>query len=511
MQINTTVTREYYAQERYYSSKQEPFTVRDDDLMEGEEVAADHRTSKTAEECFDEMNSFRRSVVLDDLGTKETEPLGMGFILVKGGTGYGMTASQVVNPDFEDAVVRVKVASGETYDVKISEVDPKNATAVEMFAYCQYADANGMGINSHFGSWNAMKSMMMGSNGEPLELDSLEDATTKKMDWQGSMFSSKVSMLNQKTGETLSAADIIEMFERMQKAAVDRDNEKNHKNWRDMSEKEWDKLLDGVDDKIEDMKESVQEEAEKTREASERQENFDSSALLTARYTTFEQESTMTDPKTGQPITVRYTYRNYYTKEGIIAGKSMYDSREAGIKDTYSWKVEFNSEEDYERAMKFLDRIPEGDITKFLTREDFWQDFVNGDIDEDEFFEYYETLDHGKANFLKKDENGNTYVDKEMMSGKFYKYFGIEQLRSIPWDELQRGLELSALKERGFDHNYVNKKEDISLYASLREVFGRSGSDGFRFEGEEETYSLDEWVSEIIRRLHFTTEKVRFA
>ncbi len=304
MQINTTVTREYYAQERYYSSKQEPFTVRDDDLMEGEEEAADHRTSKTAEECFDEMNSFRTSVVLDDLGTKETEPLGMGFILVKGGTGYGMTASQVVNPDFEDAVVRVKVASGETYDVKISEVDPKNATAVEMFAYCQYADANGMGINSHFGSWNAMKSMMMGSNGEPLKMDSLEDATTKKMDWQGSMFSSKVSMLNQKTGETLSAADIIEMFERMQKAAVDRDNEKNHKNWRDMSEKEWDKLLDGVDDKIEDMKESVKEEAEKTKEASERQENFDSSALLTARYTTFEQESTMTDPKTGQPITV---------------------------------------------------------------------------------------------------------------------------------------------------------------------------------------------------------------
>ena len=57
-------------------------------------------------------------------------------------------------------IVRVKMSEasgGETFEVNISEVDPRNATAIEMFAYCQYADSIGKGIEkSNFPSWNTV-------------------------------------------------------------------------------------------------------------------------------------------------------------------------------------------------------------------------------------------------------------------------------------------------------------------------------------------------------------------
>ena len=74
--------------------------------------------------------------------------LGIGFLNV-GDTGYGMRATQIINPDSEDTIVRVSIALGgnefRDYDVNLSEIDPSNASAVEMFAYCQYADSTSEG------------------------------------------------------------------------------------------------------------------------------------------------------------------------------------------------------------------------------------------------------------------------------------------------------------------------------------------------------------------------------
>ena len=505
MHINTTVTREYYAQERYYTSasKGEPFlTDQVNDLNGEEEIVRDHGKTKDVQECFNEMNSGNPRITdTDDISSEQMEPLGMGMILVKGGTGYGMTASQITYPGIEDAVVRVRLASGDTYDVKISEVDPSNATAVEMFAYCQYADANGLGVNNRFGSWSALKTIM-GSDGKVLELDSLEDAAMKKMDWKGTVSSSRISLLNQKTGDTVSAADIIEMFENLQKAAVDRENEKPDKDWRYMSDEEWDKFIEVIDEKIEDMQESVKEEVEKNKETSEKQDAFENADILTARYTSFVRRNQVTDPDTGEVIKAGYVDRTFYTREGIISTRTAHNSKEGTITDKQNWKVDFKSDEDYERTMKFLDRIPGEDNSPFTTREAFWKDYLNGEIDEDEFIEYYETIDHGIVRFIKTDENGNNYVDKEMTHSKYFKYFGLMQFTTISEEELQRGLELSALKDRGFDHYSEVKNEEPDLYTSLREAFAGQGKDGFRFYGEEETFSLDDWVNEIIRRAH---------
>ena len=74
--------------------------------------------------------------------------LGIGFLNV-GDTGYGMRATQIINPDSEDTIIRVSVALGgnefKNYDVNLSKIDPSNASAVEMFAYCQRSEERRVG------------------------------------------------------------------------------------------------------------------------------------------------------------------------------------------------------------------------------------------------------------------------------------------------------------------------------------------------------------------------------
>lgn len=384
------------------------------------------------------------------------------------------------------------------YEVRVNDVDPKNATEIEMFALTSYMDDKGLTDNTGMKSFNKMRaySKQAEYNGFCSGVSEQGAVWTQKRDWTIILENAKTSYykMPQSYHHGLSCERMINSLLEWSQGLQD------NKAINSYSENGWDKMLSAVDKEIRSMKSADVESPVSTQKTDNNQISEHNTDMLTARYTTYEQGSDMTDPETGQAVYVRYVYRNFYTKEGIISGRSSYDSREVGIKDTYSWKVDFNSEDDYERAMRFLDRIPEGDTTKFLTREDFWQDFVNGDIDEEEFFEYYDTLDHGKANFLKHDENGNNYIDKEMMSSKYYKYFGIQQVETVPWDDLQRGLESSALKDRGFDHHNEYMKEDINLYDSLREVFTNSSANGFRFYGEDYTYSIDEWIQEIIRR-----------
>lgn len=69
---------------------------------------------------------------------------GIGVALA-GNMGYGMSASLVSSNSTDDVIVCVKLAKGggnyESVDVNLSEFNPRNATAVEMLAYCQYKDS----------------------------------------------------------------------------------------------------------------------------------------------------------------------------------------------------------------------------------------------------------------------------------------------------------------------------------------------------------------------------------
>ncbi len=59
----------------------------------------------------------------------------------------------------ENPVIKVNVTrqgKTEEYRININEVNPRNASEIEMFALCNYADAKGIGTGGTFGSWQTL-------------------------------------------------------------------------------------------------------------------------------------------------------------------------------------------------------------------------------------------------------------------------------------------------------------------------------------------------------------------
>lgn len=200
----------------------------------------------------------------------EENPLpGFGMALA-GNMGYGMKASLVSTGSTDDVIVRVKLATGggnyESVDVNLSEFNPRNATAVEMFAYCQYKDAMGEGSGHTWGSWSAIKKVI--SPGDGMNFGSLENIMNEKRNWTGALAKSKTYMENPKSGETLSAADLLKMFEEQNKLTAEELKEGD--DWRNMSDDDWDKLLSGVDNYIDAYKEDIRERVKKQMEAAQK-------------------------------------------------------------------------------------------------------------------------------------------------------------------------------------------------------------------------------------------------
>ncbi len=82
--------------------------------------------------------------------------LGMGFTHDKNSpVSYGMVAKYAENSTENNPIIKVSVRS-EEYCININEVNPKNASEIEMFALCCYADDKGIGTGGTFGSWQTL-------------------------------------------------------------------------------------------------------------------------------------------------------------------------------------------------------------------------------------------------------------------------------------------------------------------------------------------------------------------
>lgn len=86
--------------------------------------------------------------------------LGIGFLHEKSNTvHYGMCAMYAEDYSEENPVIKVNVTrqgKTEEYLININEVNPRNASEIEMFALCNYADAKGLGTGGTFGNWQTL-------------------------------------------------------------------------------------------------------------------------------------------------------------------------------------------------------------------------------------------------------------------------------------------------------------------------------------------------------------------
>jgi hypothetical protein len=87
--------------------------------------------------------------------------LGLTMVPEEGqSTVYGMRAILLEESSFEKPIVQVISnlnGQKEVFDIDISQVNPQNATRMEMFALCSFADSVGQGTGSSFGSFKTLE------------------------------------------------------------------------------------------------------------------------------------------------------------------------------------------------------------------------------------------------------------------------------------------------------------------------------------------------------------------
>ena len=98
--------------------------------------------------------------VKKEIAETKNKVLGMGFLHEKNNTvHYGMCAMYAEDYSEDNPVIKVTVTKPngkEEYHININEVNPRNASEIEMFALCNYADAKGIGTGGTFGSWQTL-------------------------------------------------------------------------------------------------------------------------------------------------------------------------------------------------------------------------------------------------------------------------------------------------------------------------------------------------------------------
>ncbi len=113
--------------------------------------------------------------------------LGITTVPYSDSLSYGMSAFYSEKSTQEDPVIRVHSNYGgekRYYDVHVKEVDPGNASQLEMFALSCYMDDKGITDGGTFGSYSRMKTYAMNDSylGQGPDLQRAENAFVK-VDW----------------------------------------------------------------------------------------------------------------------------------------------------------------------------------------------------------------------------------------------------------------------------------------------------------------------------------------
>ena len=151
-------------------------------------VASERMTyEKTGNKKIDDFYSGMSAAAEKSKSHAKGNALALTMLPYSDSMSYGMAAFDSDMSTQEDPIIKISVNYGgeqRYYDVHVNEVDPRNASAVEMFALSAYMDENGMTDQGTFGSYNKMK--VYGQNasefGDFPDLQSM-DGYNVRTDW----------------------------------------------------------------------------------------------------------------------------------------------------------------------------------------------------------------------------------------------------------------------------------------------------------------------------------------
>lgn len=216
--------------------------------------------------------------------------------------------------------------------------------------------------------------------------------------------------------------------------------------------KEWEKLLADFDDAEETLREEVEAQIEELKkqaeiEAMRREMESGMSASENTTYvsenaTTAATENTaettigvdaatlLTDEVTKCSYPTddpkhKHWYITAYGQDGISCKEAYYDGTRWINKDL--WSFSYTEEGQYEKVMAFLERFPQDANLRFAAHENFWQDFLAGEIDEDDFVNFFETSTKDGVPYYFYEKDGSTYIDREKIKyAKYMNSFGAQ-------------------------------------------------------------------------------------
>ncbi|MCH5249385.1 MAG: hypothetical protein J1E98_05615 [Lachnospiraceae bacterium] len=120
-------------------------------------------------------------------GKGEGKILGLTMLPYNDTLSYGMTAKYSEKSTEDDPVIRISSNYGgeqRYYDVHVNEVDPQNASQLEMFALSCYMDDKGITDGGSFGSYSKMKVYAQNAAYDGLCPDMQDPANISiKFDW----------------------------------------------------------------------------------------------------------------------------------------------------------------------------------------------------------------------------------------------------------------------------------------------------------------------------------------
>ncbi len=235
--------------------------------------------------------------------------------------------------------------------------------------------------------------------------------------------------------------------------------------------KEWDKLLADFDDAQEVLQEQVKEliaEVEKQaakealRRAAEGKPDSDGVAATVSGVKPWEPDgmddnctdTQVTDPEellellTGEVTKStfptddpehKHWFITCYGQDGISCKEAYFDGTKWVNRDCFS--LSYTEPGQYEKVMAFLQRFSQDDNLRFAANENFWKDFLAGEIDEDDFVNFFETSTKDGVPDYTYEKDGSTYIDRE--KAKYAKYmngFGAHFYTAQEMDLIWRGI-----------------------------------------------------------------------
>ena len=178
------------------------------------------------------------------------------------------------------------------YEVRVNDVDPNNATELEMFALMSYMEDVGMIEKHGMASYSKMKAYASQSEYDGVCSGIYDEQAfwDKKQDWFAIIDNAKqtFSGMTETYSQSVECGKLLSYFEKWNTKVSSRDlfseavqkfhddNQltaqelKEEKDWREMTDEEWDKMLEGVDEYIDAFKERLRQLKEIQDEAAQK-------------------------------------------------------------------------------------------------------------------------------------------------------------------------------------------------------------------------------------------------